>query len=459
MSILKPRSGNLLQNASFEAGLYFWQAENAGIANSSPAEGTQVAGLFAGVGSLYQIAPISPFLRRPLFLSFIAYAPEPAGSGSLTAEVLWLDSEFNVAGTGLRAVIPGSAITNARITFFDVTDTPPVGAVWAKLLFSKGQSDLQVYLDLINLTPVKTANLIQNPSFEYGLDNWAATGFVPGFSPVLEGGAAAASDLLSSSGSLIQTVSLRPVFPGAVYLLSFAFLSDVFPAQVFVRWLNILGEPIGDPAIDVEVSPVTLAQQGNYLNIVQLTDKSPAGTAAASIELGYSNNAAAAAALDQVLFIRLDSPNLLLNPGFAAGLDEWTSEGAAIVGTGAYVGANYAGLSADGAFIHQTVELPVLAISGSFLFNFALRFGGADAANGSVLAQVHWLDRNGLEIGLAASLNVAQTVQTREQWQVYTAFTEKPPISAAYARIQFTKSQGAALTDIGLDSVTFAKVT
>ncbi len=458
MALIKPRFGNLLQNASFEAGLSFWQADNAGIINSSPAEGTQAAGLFAGVGSLYQVVALPPFAHSPLFLSFIAYAQEAAGAGSLTAEVLWLDTDFNVLGTGLRAFIPASAISNVRITYFDVTDTPPFGAVWAKLLFSKGQSDIPVILDLVNLASVSTPNLVQNPSFEYGLENWAAGNFTPVFALPFAGAAAAAADPQAVAGGVSQFIPLRLSTAGSAYLLAFACQAANAPVQVIVRWLNILGTPIGDPAVDVLVGAATLGQQGNYLNIVQLTTPAPLGAAAASIELLYNGTVPLAVKLDQVVFVRLDSANLLVNPGFALQLEGWATDGVTADNVNTYIGAFSAGLSADGAYIFQTVELPRMAFLGYFLLNFALRFSGGEAANGQVLAQVHWLDRNGQEIGLGASLNVAQTVQTAAQWQVYTAFTERPPLNAAFARIQFTRSQGEAAAVINLDSVTFAKV-
>ncbi len=457
MALIKPRLGNLLQNASFESGLAFWQTDNAGSTNGSPAEGSQAAGLWAGVGSLYQVVALPAFQRNPLFLSFIAYAQEATGAGSLTAEVLWLDTDFNVLGTGLRVFIPASAISNVRITYFDITDTPPLGAVWAKLLFSKGQSDLPVILDLINLASARTPNLVQNPSFEYGLENWAAENSAPLFALPYAGAAVASGDAQSATGSISQTIPLRFCAAGSVYLLSFAAQAAGTPVEVIVRWLNILGIPIGDPAIDVTVPTATLSQQGSYLNIVQLTTPAPQGTASAVIELRYDGIVPLVVKLDQVVFVQLDSANLLVNPGFATQLNGWTANGATADNTNAYIGVYSASLSSDGAFIYQTVNLARMAFMGFFLFNFALRFSGGEATNGQVLAQVHWLDRIGREVGLGASLNIAQTVQNQAQWQVYTAFTERPPLNAIFARIQFTRSQGGDTAVINLDSVTFAK--
>ena len=458
MALIKQHFGNLLQNASFEAGLSFWQAENAGVTNGSPAEGAQAAGLWAGVSSLYQVVALPPLQRNPLFLSFIAYTQEAVGAGSLTAEILWLDADFSVIGTGLRSFIPASAINNVRITYFDVTEVPPFGAVWVKLLFSKGQSDIPVILDLIHLALLKSPNLVQNPSFEYGLDNWAAENITPTFALPYTGAAVVSASAQAAAGGISQTIPLRLCAPGAAYLLSFAAQAGNTPIEVIVRWLNILGSPVGDPAIDVTVPAATLSQQGNYLNIVQLTSPAPLGTVSALLELRYSGNIPLSVSLDQVIFVQLDSPNLLANPGFALQLDNWLTEGVTIDGVSTYIGAYSASLSAGGAYAYQVVSLPRMAFLGYFLFNFALRFSGSDAINGQVLAQVHWLDQNGREIGLGASLNIAQSVQDQAQWQVYTAFTERPPLNATFARIQFTRSQGGETAIIHLDSVTFAKV-
>lgn len=455
MAIFTPRSGNLIQNASFESGLSYWQSENAEAANSSPSEGNQSAALTGGVGSLFQIVPLPAIQRSPLFLSFITYGNQEEGTANLTAKVIWLNAELNEIGIGLSAVIPASNIQLARVTFFDVTDTPPLGAFWAKLLFSRSAAESTIYLDLVNLAPVRSINLIQNPSFERGLDGWITEDISTSFASALEGTASASGQLL---GVLRQIVPLRPLSIGSAYLLSFSCFAESNIVSLVVRWLNILGMPIGDPAINVSVAAATLGHQDNYLNIVQLTPPAPPCAVAAEIELSYTNELASAPFIDQVLLIRMDSANLLENPGFALGLEGWTSQNVTLLDTNAYVGSNYAGLAEGGALIHQTVALPPLAHSGSFLFNFALHYAGIDADNGLVTAQVLWLDRNCREIGLGASLNILQEVQAKQQWQVYTAFTERAPINAVAARIQFAKSEGAAGTVIGLDSVTFAKV-
>ena len=456
MISLLSRSGNLLQNPSFESDLAFWQASNVITTNSSPAEGTQAASLGPGVASLYQDVLLGLWQRKPLLLSFMAYALS-AGPGDLVAEVLWLDTNGIVIGTGLRAFVPSSAISDARITFFDVTDRPPLGTMWARLQFSKdAAAELSLLIDLVNLAPVKTPNLVRNPSFELGLADWTTDYFAGGFATVFEGGAATVQSL--TPGTLTQDIPLRPVLPGTAYLLSFAASAPVnsgVTAQLL--WLNALGNPIGDPAINAPIAATTLAGQGAYLNFAQASGPAPIGAAAARLLFTASGAEGSALSLDQVNLIGLASPNLVRNGGFIEGLAGWTAQGATAENTGGFVGENFALLLSTGAVINQTVALPWGSARDSFLFNFALRFSGTVGINGNVLAQVQWLNAQGEEIGLGLAQVISQTIQTRAQWQVFTGFTERAPVGAVSARIQFTKSAGGALSDIGLDSVIFAR--
>ncbi len=461
MISLLSRSGNLLQNPSFESGLAFWQADNVITTDTSAAEGTQVASLGFGTtispASLYQDVPLLPWQRKPLFLSFIAYSTA-GGPGNLVAEVLWLDVNGTVMGTGLRASVSSSLISNPRITFFDVTDRPPLGAVWARLLFSKNASEFPVLLDLVNLVPVETPNLVTNPSFELGLAGWDATAFVPDFTIPWEGGAAVIQT--GAPGTLSQDIPLNPLLPGSAFLLSFAARSlqnSTVTAQLI--WLNVLGNPIGTPGIDITIAPTTLSGQGQYLNFVQLSGPAPVGAVQARLVFTASGAVASILLLDQVILVRLASPNLLQNPGFANGLDGWTSVGVTAQNTGGYIGQNFVNLSSGGALINQTVALPFGAACHCFLMNFALHYGGTEAPNGDVFAQVHWLDAQGDEIGLGLALVVSQPFQPVDQWQVYTGLTERVPLNAVSVRIQFTKSSGlGAEAIIGLDSVIFARV-
>ena len=453
---LLPRCGNLLQNPSFESGLSFWQADNVMTTDTSPAEGTQVASLGPGVASLYQDVALGPWQKKPLFLSFIVYA-RAVDPGDLVAEVLWLDINGIVIGTGLRAFLPSSSISGVRNTFFDVTDRPPLNAVWARLLFSKAQSELALFLDLVNLFPVESPNLVSNPSFELGLAEWDAAGFSPFFSSAWEGVAEVRQS--GAPGTLSQDILLNPFRPGAAYLLSFA-AESIQASSVAVQlvWLNVLGNPIGTPGIDITIVPATLSGQGKYLNFVQLSGPAPVGAVQARLIFTASGAVGSILELDQVILVRLDAPNLLQNPGFASGLDSWTSVGVTAQNTGGYIGQNFVLLSNTGALINQTVALPQGSTCHCFLVNFALHYTGEAAICGIVLAQVYWLDVLGNEIGLGLAIVVSQPNQQQDQWLVYTGVTERVPLGAVFVRIQFTKSEGTLESSIGLDSVTFARV-
>jgi hypothetical protein len=457
MISLFSRSGNLLQNASFESDLTFWHADNVTSVDTSPAEGTQAASLGPGVASLYQDVVLGPLQRNPLFLSFIAYVAAGA-PGELVAEVLWLDASGIVIGNGLRAFIPGTTLSTAHITFFDITDRPPLGTQWARLQFSKGTPSVAVLLDLVNLAPVQTTNLVRNPSFERGLADWSAAGFDSGFTLPFEGAANAVQSV--TPGTLSQDVPIQPVLPGSSYLLSFAALAPVnstVTAQLL--WLNIFGTVIGEPAINAPIVATTLSGQGAYMNFLQSSGPAPIGAVKARLVFTATSGTGSTLNLDQVNLIRLTSPNLLENPGFINKLDDWTTQGVAAQGTGGFVGENFALLSGAGAIINQKVVLPLGSARDSFLFGFALRFSGSDAVNGNVLAQVHWLNIFGAEIGLGLALVISQPLQIRAQWQLFTGFTEQAPLDAVSARIQFTKSASSGTgADIGLDSVIFARI-
>ncbi len=454
---LLTRSGNLLQNSSFELDLAFWQSNNVATSDTNAAEGTQVARLGPGVASLYQDVALGPLQRKPLFLSLVVYTTTFA-PGDLLIEVLWLNAIGNVIGTGLRATLPTFSITDVRNTFFDVTERPPLGAVAARLKFSRNASALPILLDLINLAPVETPNLIENPSFELGFAGWNSLNFSSNFSATWEGGAEARQSGVVP-GLLTQVIQVNPFLPGTAYLLSFA-AATVISSTVTARliWLDVLGNPIGAPGIDATVVAATLIGHGKYLNIVQLSGPVPLGTVRARLEFTASGVAGSDLKLDQVILVRLDSPNLIVNSEFDNGLTGWTASSVGVLNTGGYVGLNFAQLASFGAFINQTVTLPRGSAFNHFLLNFALHYGETDGTYGNVYAQVHWLDVLGNEIGLGLAITVLQSTQPSDQWQVYTGFTERVPLGAASARIQFTKSAGSPNTEIGLDSVIFAKV-
>jgi len=161
-------------------------------ADSTPFEGTQVARMSSGVASLFQDVALSGLANCPLFVSFNAFpGTDNNSNGNLAVEVLWLDVNRVTIATGLRKIIPNFGInTSVRLTYFDITDRPPAGAVFARLLFSKGTGTAPndiIEIDQVILAPVNSINLVQNPGFELGLTGWTTTTFTPIFIETFEG--------------------------------------------------------------------------------------------------------------------------------------------------------------------------------------------------------------------------------------------------------------------------------
>lgn len=183
---------NLLENPGFETGLTGWSANNVNIGNGNPFEGTQEAILGSGVASIFQDVPVDTCCS-PLFLSFNVFAASNNdNNGSLVAEVLWLNKDRNIIATGLRLFIPENQIDSVtRKTYFAITDRPPSATVFARLQFSKGAGSLPdpLSLDQVILARVSSQNLVQNPGFEQGLNNWASISYAPNFSVPFEGAA------------------------------------------------------------------------------------------------------------------------------------------------------------------------------------------------------------------------------------------------------------------------------
>ncbi|MFZ5645066.1 MAG: hypothetical protein ACOY46_15915 [Bacillota bacterium] len=84
-------------------------------------------------------------------------------NGNLTVQILWLDQLCNPISTGLGLFIPNGRINPlARLTYFDITDRPPAGAAWARILFSKQveEENDAIDIDQVILTPVNTINFV-----------------------------------------------------------------------------------------------------------------------------------------------------------------------------------------------------------------------------------------------------------------------------------------------------------
>ncbi|NLM23265.1 MAG: hypothetical protein GX210_04170 [Firmicutes bacterium] len=459
LPVPEPDCINLLPNPSFEAGLAGWSSSNASIGSGNPFEGTQEANLGPGAAVLFRDIPLNRCCH-PLFLSFNVFAPEKRiNNGSLVAEILWLNSRRRPLAAGLRLFVPENRISNAsRITYFAVTDRPPLGTAWARLQFSKGSGALPdpVNLDQVLLARAGTPNLVQNPGFELGLANWSSVSFVPDFTVPYEG---AAQLHATDNGTLYQDIPLSNLPPRTPFLLSFAASGGQTDLSVQVIWLDQAGSQIGPPGIDLFVSGETfVAQNNNYLTYLDLTLPAPAGAAAARIIFTDTIEKQTDIFLDKVIFIGAGSANLLQNPSFENGLAHWTAvnAGAAITGE-AFEGRAVARIDAAGGLLYQDIQIP----SGAgccYLLNFGYRSSsiGVDLS-GNTLAEVHWLDSAGREIGPGLSLVVPST-SLRAQWLVYTGITEPAPPGAAMARVQFTRSPGSPEVIVEIDKVILGRL-
>ncbi len=448
-------SGNLVKNPGFENGLEHWLTAGVNAGNDNPAEGTQVAILGPGVASLSQDVELCRWQRQPLLLSFIAYiANDSVGFSNLVSQILWLDGNGNTLGTGLASFQPSRVFSdNSRITYYGVTDTPPLGTAGARLIISKGEGgnapDL-IALDQVILTPIKSTNLIQNPSFESGLNFWNATGFLPDFLIPFEGSANA---LVQQGGTLYQDIPIVLLPWRSSYLLSFAVQGAAGSSlNVRLEWLGAANNVIGTPGLELSISGTTLNQQTGYLTYLNLSEPSPLGAVRA--RLLFTGNDVR---IDQVILTLADTRNLVQNPSFVS-LDQWTAiDTVSQTIPTPYEGNTVATINLQGGVLYQDVLLP-FAAGRCFLLNFGLGYNGGRFPNGNVMVRVIWLNGAGREIGLGLSFVIPLFIFLRSEWLVYAGITEAAPLLAAGARIQFTKSAGGTGGSVDVDNVVFGRL-
>ncbi|WP_161821736.1 hypothetical protein [Sporotomaculum syntrophicum] len=454
------RCNNLLQNPSFEAGLDGWVASNVIAADSTPFEGTQVARMGSGVASLSQDIALTNLANCPLFINFNAFpGTDNNSNGNLVVEVLWLDKNRVTIATGLRKVIPNFGInTGVRLAYFDITDQPPADAAFARLMFSKGTGTTPndiIEVDQVILASVNSINLVQNPGFELGLTGWTATTFTPVFIETFEGAAAA---FTSANGTLLQDIPITDLPSNSSFLLSFAASvaeSNVASLSVQVLWLNAADVVIGT-GLNITIPENTLDSQRLYLTYLDITNPAPGDAVKARILFTASDLLDdSSLRIDQVILAGVGTQNLVRNPSFENGFDNWTPVNVTIAdSTQAYEGNRVGVLSAQGGVIFQDIPI-VRAIGHCFLLNFGLK--SPDVDTGLILAEVHWLDNNNREIGQGLSL-VIPTLTVQGIWVVYTGITEPAPPGTATARVQFSKSIGGPNGLVDIDKVVFGRL-
>ena len=251
--IILARAGtlNLVQNPGFELGLTSWNATTCSSFDRPYEGAAQVHA--TDDGTCIQDMSINNLpAHTPLLLSFAA----SGGLTSLSVQVLWLNQAGNQIGPpGIDLFIPGGtfvAQNNNYLTYLDFTRPAPAGAVTARVLFTDTiENQTDIFLDQVILAGAKSANLVQNPSFENGLTGWTAVNTTALFSDqAYEGNAVARVD---TTGGLIFQDVLLPSAAGHCFLFNFGLRSSsigVICRETLrqVQWLDSAGREIGHRA-------------------------------------------------------------------------------------------------------------------------------------------------------------------------------------------------------------------
>lgn len=290
--ILTPVSTlNLVQNSGFELGLTHWTATSFVPDFFVPYEGAAQVHA-TNDGTLYQDIPLHSLpARRPFLFSFAA-----AGSlTSLSAQVLWLNQAGNQIGPpGINLFIPGETFVgqnNNYLTYLDLTQPAPAGAVTARILFADTiAKQTDIFIDKVILAGAKSPNLIQNHSFENGLSQWTAVNTTAVISALpYEGSAVARVDV--SGGLLFQDVLLPNVAAGRCLLLSFGLRSSSIGVDLSgdtlaeVRWLDSTGKESG-LGLSLVVPSTSLPAQ--WLVYCGITEPVPPGVVTARVKFTRS---------------------------------------------------------------------------------------------------------------------------------------------------------------------------
>lgn len=456
---------NLVQNPSFEQDFAEWQIfGDVEIISHPTYEGNLLVEMGPEQAALWQDIPLFGVRGYPLLLSFnlrSSQVTELVPPPRLIVEVIWLDSFQRIIGYGARLFINPKAVTDLdseRVTHFHIVDPSPAQAAFARLVFTKqeGNEASFIQLDQIVLAPVLSGNLVNNPGFEIGLTSWTTETFAPSYFFRLEGIGAAVAN--ADNAVLQQDVDISRHPRGSTYLLGVGYHSPALAAvTVQVLWLDRNDTVIGEPGLQLIVPNLTLLTQGGYLTYLGVTSPAPRGAVRARIIFFTAEPLH----IDQVIFIRVASTNLILNPGFENGLTSWTFDDVDTPSADdSYEGTQYAEMD-DGSFLFQDVPLRY-AENHCFLLSFAFR-----ARNGlsNLTAQVIWLDRNGNEIGLGLSAILQSNHEsngiTTIKWLVYAGVTEPAPRGAVAARVQFGCPDDDAETtpELDIDNVIFCRLT
>jgi len=458
-----PVCANLVQNPRFEAGFDQWHFSGSlGLATGLPFAGNQAIRMHSSSSSIWKDVALAGVSGRPLLLSFNLFASLEAAD--LIVEVIWLDRHLRAIGVGRHMYIGADTLTgefNAKITFFEITDRPPANAAFARLQFSKleGDENSFIEIDQIILAPVRSINLVQNYGFESGLTEWNASDFVADYDLPLVGGGHARGE---GDGLLSQEVYIGNQPLGSSYLLSFALsLTETAAVETTVRvqWLDRDSNIISQ-GLQFLVPEESLLGRSAYLTYLAVTSPAPGGAVWARISFETQGAGVFDYRVDQVLFSRILTPNLVQNPSFENDLNDWEFDSTTTTNTlSAYEGNWVASMPASGAFLEQQIPLN-RAAGRCYLLSFALKVARlAEFGEAVLLAKVLWLDRTGREIGpgLALVARGDHSVANASTWLVYAAITEPAPAGAAAAKVLFTM-RSSENANLALDHVVFAQL-
>ncbi|NLT94948.1 MAG: hypothetical protein GXW85_05340 [Clostridia bacterium] len=301
---------------------------------------------------------------------------------------------------------------------------------------------------------------MQNPVFELHGNFWNASGVVfhTGFQ-VFEGTGFA--ELLSNGpASVSQDIPLDGLPHNSSFLLSFAargLPSGPPPTYgdliVEVQWLDNNNIPLG-LGLSLTIRNDTLILNDSFWSTyLAVTTPAPNGATTARVVFRQErNDNTNGIGIDNVMFIRTESTNLLANPSFEIGLNEWNSVNR-VTGNNPFEG-EFSARAFDPGYTFQDVNIGNSA-GCCFLLSFAV--SGVDGMlNIDFRAEVHWLDAQGRDLGLGLSLVVNDTgLQESDRYSTVVALTEPAPKEATQARIQFTNATEGAPS---IDLVTFTKL-
>jgi len=280
--ILTPvNSGNLVQNPGFELGLTGWTATGFTPNFTEAFTGLgQAVGEVSG-GTLFQDVPLTHLpANTPLLVSFAVRSLQTS-NGELTVQVLWLNAAGNPIGPpGLDVFIPHDTLDHQvnYFTYLALTQPAPFNAVTARILFTTREPT--VFVDQVILAAAKTTNLIQNPSFERGLDHWTAINWTAETSGLAYEGTMVARGA-ANGGVIFQEIALDNAV-GQCFLFNYAISNQRADLLAEIVWLDSQNREIGKGLI--LVTPAVERENDVWVTYSGITEPAPPGTAKARVQ-------------------------------------------------------------------------------------------------------------------------------------------------------------------------------